>query len=168
LSSVAASATDTSDTTAVPASYIVQADSVVIAKQAVIAVDGEITHEFGIINAVGALLSAEQYGRLAKDGRLKIQRDRSAGVAAARLLRSVNLSRIAKVGDGPSTFMSTATTTSWGWTAICGPMAISGRIQPRTRQASTSGYSRNSRMFDLWNGGGPAPPIKTPPSGCRH
>ena len=54
LSSVAASATDTSDTTAVPASYIVQADSVVIAKQAVIAVDGEITHELGIINAVGA------------------------------------------------------------------------------------------------------------------
>ena len=107
LSSVAAFATDTSDTTAVPASYIVQADSVVIAKQAVIAVDGEITHELDIINAVGALLSAEQYGRLAKDSRLKIQRDWSAGVAGTTLLRSVDLSKTAAVGDGPSTFMST-------------------------------------------------------------
>ena len=104
LSSVAAFATDT---TAKPARYIVQADSVVIAKRAVIAVKGEITHELDIINAVGAMLSAEQYGRLAKDSRLKIQLDRAAGVAAARLLSSVNLSRAVKVGDGPSTFMST-------------------------------------------------------------
>ncbi len=107
LSSVAVLAADQSEPAVATASYIVQADSIAIAKDAVIAVDGKVTHELGIINAVGALLSAEQFGELSRNSRLKIQRDRSAGVAAATLLSSTNLAKSESVGAGPSTFMST-------------------------------------------------------------
>ena len=107
LCSVATSAADRPKPAVVTTSYIVQADSILIAKNAVMAVDGEITHELGIINAVGALLSAEQVGELSRNSRLRIQRDRSAGVAAATLLSSTNLAKSASTGAGPSTFMST-------------------------------------------------------------
>ena len=48
----------------VPGSYIVQAASLDLALGAVHSVGGEITHELGIINAVGALLTDAQLDAL--------------------------------------------------------------------------------------------------------
>jgi hypothetical protein len=73
--------TTASNTTAMSTSYIVQAESLDVAKDAVEAIGGEITHELGIIHAVGAILSAEQLAQLAKNADLKIQKDRSAAVS---------------------------------------------------------------------------------------
>ncbi len=61
-----------SNITTMSASYIVQADSLDIARQAVEAIGAEITHELGIINAVGAKLSSDQLAELNKDSRLRI------------------------------------------------------------------------------------------------
>lgn len=87
-------------------SYIVQADSLEAAVSAVTKVGGEITHRLGIINAVGAELSAVQYGKLATDKRVRVQKDRQAGVSAVSLQPvTMTLRRSAPVkGSGPSTF----------------------------------------------------------------
>ncbi|MGI9234454.1 MAG: hypothetical protein ACR2RD_12535, partial [Woeseiaceae bacterium] len=82
LATAAVFAAEKPEQTAAITSYIVQAETYLVAKEAVISVGGKITHELGIINAVGASLSVVQAGELSKDSRLKIQRDRSAGVAA--------------------------------------------------------------------------------------
>ncbi|MGI9204015.1 MAG: hypothetical protein ACR2Q3_08390, partial [Woeseiaceae bacterium] len=99
------------------ASYIVQAPSLEIAIDAVHAVGGEVTHELGIINSVGATLSSEQLGVLSKDSRLKIQKDRRAGVADASLSVSPGITPASPVyenslryivpGTGPRTFYPT-------------------------------------------------------------
>lgn len=65
------------------ARYLIQAESLEIAKQAVEAIGGDVTHELGIINAVGATLSSEQLSHLNKDTRLHIEADRKAGVASS-------------------------------------------------------------------------------------
>jgi serine protease AprX len=75
------STVEVSSTTMESASYIVQAESLEIAKRAVETIGAEITHELGIINAVGATLSSAQLTELSKDSRLRIQADRDAGVA---------------------------------------------------------------------------------------
>ena len=52
---------------------------------AVRAVGGEVTHELGIINAVGARLTATQLRRLeANDDTLRVQPNRAAGVSAVK------------------------------------------------------------------------------------
>ncbi len=107
LASATVCAAEQPEPTVATASYIVQADSYLVAKKAVIGVGGAVSHELRIINAVGATLSVVQLVELSKDSRLKIQKDRSAGVAAATLLSSTNLSRTTNAGDGPSSYLST-------------------------------------------------------------
>ncbi|MGB5492074.1 MAG: hypothetical protein WBM76_14710, partial [Woeseiaceae bacterium] len=108
LASAAVFAAEPSQPTTETASYIVQADHYAVAKSAVVGVGGSITHELRIINAGGASLSVTQAGELSKDSRLKIQKDRSAGVANATLLSSFDASNDndAKAGKGPTTYMS--------------------------------------------------------------
>jgi serine protease AprX len=74
---------ENSSTSITSARYIVQADSLEIARQAVEALGADITHELGIINAVGVTLSPEQFGELSKDSRLRIEEDRKAGVSSS-------------------------------------------------------------------------------------
>ena len=62
-------------------SYIIQGASLKEVMDAVIAVDGEITHELGIINAVAATLSNEQRETLEAVDELRISHDGSVEVA---------------------------------------------------------------------------------------
>ena len=62
-------------------SYIVQAGSLELAVQAVQGVGGEITHELGIINSVGAHLTEEQRAALDADQRIRTYINREAQVS---------------------------------------------------------------------------------------
>lgn len=63
-------------------SYIVQASSLDQALSAIQNVGGEITHELGIINAVGARLTSEQRITLDADQQIRIYQNRKASVAS--------------------------------------------------------------------------------------
>ena len=62
-------------------SYIVQGASLEVVTAAVIAVDGEITHELGIINAVAAVLTERERDRLTAHGDFRISVDAAVEVA---------------------------------------------------------------------------------------
>jgi serine protease AprX len=64
-----------------PASYIVQAANLDAARAAVNAAGGKVTHELGIIDAVGAQLTAGQAAILRSDSRLLMTVDATARVA---------------------------------------------------------------------------------------
>ncbi|MGD8978222.1 MAG: S8 family peptidase, partial [Gammaproteobacteria bacterium] len=64
-----------SETEGPASSYIVQADSLSDARAAVLAADGEITHELSIIRAVGARISQRQLARLRAAPGLRIHAD---------------------------------------------------------------------------------------------
>ena len=65
--------------------YIVQGDSLAEVKAAIVAVGGEITHELGIISAVGAELSARQRAQIAASFEdLRIFEDRQLKTASRR------------------------------------------------------------------------------------
>ena len=62
-------------------SVLVKGSNVTAARAAVRAVRGEVTHELGIINAVGAQLTPLQLRRLEANGSLRMYADRSTEVA---------------------------------------------------------------------------------------
>ena len=61
--------------------YIVQADDLATAKTAVAAVGGTVTHELGIINAVGAQLTPIQKHKLANESSIKLFDNSAVDVA---------------------------------------------------------------------------------------
>ena len=64
-------------------SYLVKAATVELARGFVTDVGGEVTHELGIINAVGAQLTAEQFETLqGADGVLRIYEDRGVNTTS--------------------------------------------------------------------------------------
>jgi len=79
------------------ASVIVQGADMASAAQAVRQVGGEVTHELGIINAVGAELTAEQRRALVDDA-FRVMADRGVSVAGAKK---------AKVGRDPDRIIPT-------------------------------------------------------------
>jgi serine protease AprX len=66
---------------AAESSYIVQGSSLEAVTEAVLAVEGEITHELGIINAVAATLTESEREALEERGDLKITEDGSVKTA---------------------------------------------------------------------------------------
>ena len=78
-------------------SVLVQGHDLETVAAAVRAVGGEITHELGIINAVGTKLTARQLRRLeASDDTLRIQPDRTAGVTGAKARKRAKRAKRAK------------------------------------------------------------------------
>jgi hypothetical protein len=63
-------------------SYIIQGSSLEVVVSAVLAVDGEITHELGIINAVAAALTVSEREALEERGDLDISGDNAVDINA--------------------------------------------------------------------------------------
>lgn len=89
---------------------LVQGSSLRAAIAAVCAVGGEITHELGIINAVGASLTRHQLSALeAHDGTLRIRADRMTTVDSRQIAASSVQAPDGQEPEGPCALAETDT-----------------------------------------------------------